>query len=153
MKTGSVRDAQGGLRLGGRRADAPQPSGAVSPAWIPGLLWPEVQDSHFCLKHPAGTLSWQPEEIAGVFSRSVGPDPAQPVDCSPPGSSVHGTLQARVLERVAISFSRRIFPTQGLNTSLLHLLHWQADSTSPQLYGYKVRYSVFKQIPSYQRSE
>ena len=29
-----------------------------------------------------------------------------PVDCSPPGSSVHGTLQARTLERVAISLSR-----------------------------------------------
>ena len=29
-----------------------------------------------------------------------------PMDCSPPGSSVHGTFQARVLEWVAISFSR-----------------------------------------------
>ena len=29
-----------------------------------------------------------------------------PVDCSPPGSSVHGLLQARILEWVAISFSR-----------------------------------------------
>ena len=29
-----------------------------------------------------------------------------PVDCSPPGSSVHGILQARVLEWVAISSSR-----------------------------------------------
>ena len=29
-----------------------------------------------------------------------------PMDCSLPGSSVHGILQARVLEGVAISFSR-----------------------------------------------
>ena len=29
-----------------------------------------------------------------------------PMDCSPPGSSVHGILQARVLEWVAIAFSR-----------------------------------------------
>ena len=29
-----------------------------------------------------------------------------PMDCSPPGSSIHGILQARVLEWVAISFSR-----------------------------------------------
>ena len=29
-----------------------------------------------------------------------------PMDCSPPGSSVHGILQARVLEWAAISFSR-----------------------------------------------
>ena len=28
-----------------------------------------------------------------------------PMDCSPPGSSVHGILQARILEQVAISFS------------------------------------------------
>ena len=29
-----------------------------------------------------------------------------PMDCSPPGSSVHGVFQARTLEWVAISFSR-----------------------------------------------
>ena len=29
-----------------------------------------------------------------------------PVDCSPLGSSVHGILQARILEWVAISYSR-----------------------------------------------
>ena len=29
------------------------------------------------------------------------------MDCSPPSSSVHGILQARILEWVAISFSRR----------------------------------------------
>ena len=28
-----------------------------------------------------------------------------PMDCSPPGSSVHGIFQARVLQWVAISFS------------------------------------------------
>ena len=29
-----------------------------------------------------------------------------PMDCSPPGSSIHGIFQARILEWVAISFSR-----------------------------------------------
>ena len=29
-----------------------------------------------------------------------------PMDCSPPGSSDHGILQARILEWVAISFSQ-----------------------------------------------
>ena len=33
------------------------------------------------------------------------PTACDPVDCSPPGSSVHGTSQARILEWVAISFS------------------------------------------------
>ena len=29
-----------------------------------------------------------------------------PMECSPQGSSIHGILQARILEWVAISFSR-----------------------------------------------
>ena len=29
-----------------------------------------------------------------------------PMDCSPPGSSIHGIFQARILEWIAISFSR-----------------------------------------------
>ena len=31
-----------------------------------------------------------------------------PMDCSPPGSSIHGIFQARELEWVAIAFSVRI---------------------------------------------
>ena len=38
------------------------------------------------------------------------------MDCSPPGSSVHGISQARILQWVAISSSRGIFPTQRLNS-------------------------------------
>ena len=30
-----------------------------------------------------------------------------PMNCSPPGSSVHGIFQARILEWVAVSFSRQ----------------------------------------------
>ena len=51
-----------------------------------------------------------------------------PMDYSPPDSSVHGILQARILEWVAMSFSRGIFPTQGLNPHLLYLLHCQVGS-------------------------
>ena len=43
-----------------------------------------------------------------------------PMDCSLPGSSVHGILQARILEWVAISSSRGIFLIQGSNPDLLH---------------------------------
>ena len=31
----------------------------------------------------------------------------EPMDCGPPGSSVHGILQARILEWFAMPFSRR----------------------------------------------
>ena len=34
------------------------------------------------------------------------PTSCDPMDCSPPSSSVHGVLQARILEWVAIPFSR-----------------------------------------------
>ena len=55
------------------------------------------------------------------------PTLCDPVDHSPPGSSVHGILQARILEWVATPSSRGIFPSQGSNP-LLCLLHWQATS-------------------------
>ena len=43
-----------------------------------------------------------------------------PVDCSPPGSSVHGILQARILEWVAISFEPRspILQADALTSSV-----------------------------------
>ena len=34
-----------------------------------------------------------------------------PKDCSPPGSSAHGILQAGILEWVAMPSSKGIFPT------------------------------------------
>ena len=40
------------------------------------------------------------------WSHSVVSDSLRPVDCSPPSSTVHGILQARILQWVAISFSR-----------------------------------------------
>ena len=41
-----------------------------------------------------------------LFKAQSCPTLSDPKDCSSPGSSVHGILQARILERVAISFSR-----------------------------------------------
>ena len=37
------------------------------------------------------------------------------MDCSPQGSSIHGILQARILEWIAISFSRDL-PDPGIET-------------------------------------
>ena len=41
---------------------------------------------------------------------------------------VHGIFEARILEQVAISYSRESCQPKGWNPQLLHLLHWQADS-------------------------
>ena len=43
-------------------------------------------------------------------SSSVVSDFVTPIDCSPPGFSVHGIFQARILEWVAISSSRGSSP-------------------------------------------
>ena len=48
------------------------------------------------------------------------------MDCSPPVSSVYGTIQVRILERVATQYSlpQGIFPNQELNP---RLLHWEVE--------------------------
>ena len=51
-----------------------------------------------------------------------------PMDCSPPGSSVHGISQARVPELVAISFSRDL-PNLGIEPRSPAL---QADALSSE---------------------
>ena len=43
-----------------------------------------------------------------------------PMDWSPPGSSVHGILQTRILEKGSCSLLQGIFPIQESNPGLLH---------------------------------
>ena len=59
------------------------------------------------------------------------PNLCNPIDCSLAGSSDHGIFQAIILEWIAISFSRGVFLTQGLNPRLTHcrqtLYRWNQD--------------------------
>ena len=64
------------------------------PCWL-SVLYVKVLVAHLCL-----TL-------------------CDPMNCSPPGSSVHGISQARILEWVAICFFGGL-PTQGSNPNFLH---------------------------------
>ena len=48
---------------------------------------------------------WFPAAAAAAKSFQSCPTPCDPIDGSPPGSSVSGILQARTLEWGAISFS------------------------------------------------
>ena len=50
------------------------------------------------------------------------------MDYSPPGSSVHGILQARILEWVTTSSFRGSSRPRNQTLHLLRLLHWQAGS-------------------------
>ena len=45
--------------------------------------------------------------VVCVLVAQLCPTLCNPIDCSPPGPSVHGILQARTQERAAISFSKR----------------------------------------------
>ena len=66
-----------------------------------------------------------------VLVAQLCPTLCDPTDCSPPGSSVHGVLQARILEWVAISFSRWLLSrTRNSIIFFLFLNKWQNFSLS-----------------------
>ena len=57
---------------------------------------------------------------------------SDPMDCSPPGSSIHGIFQARVLEWVAIAFSSDV-STFSINPEFSHFLQpSHCEYTVPQ---------------------
>ena len=73
------------------------------------------------------------------------PTPCDPMDCTPPGSSVRGILQARILEGVAISFSRGSSPHRDwthvsyascIGRRVLHL--WATSQTAIALPNYSL---------------
>ena len=51
-----------------------------------------------------------------------------PMDCTPPGSSLHGDSPGKNTGVSCHILLQGIFPTQGSNTHLLCLLHWQVGS-------------------------
>ena len=77
------------------------------PGLQPGVNWPRSQD------HPPWIPPVRPPPHLGLYSpcpwlHSAQPCPTlcDPTDCSPPGSSVRGISQARILEWVAVPSSR-----------------------------------------------
>ena len=58
------------------------------------------------------------------------PTLSDPMDCSLPGSSVHGIFQARVLEWGAIAFSKPIMPTSSYSLGC-PLTSWKATREAP----------------------
>ena len=56
--------------------------------------------------------------------------------CDPMDYTVHGILQARILEWVSLSLLQGMFPTQGLNPGLLHckrILYQLSHKGSPRI--------------------
>ena len=79
------------------------------------------------------------------------PTLSDPMDCSPPGSSVHGVLQARVLEWVAIAFSDVLSTTRVLhpevsNSSCSNILFVNGVSDNSKGGVYHTKYNCFCQL-------
>ena len=70
-------------------------------------------------------LPVEPNDKLSCFSRVRLCDP---MDCSPPGSSVHGILQATILVWAAAPSSRASSLTQESNQCFLRLQHWRVGS-------------------------
>ena len=85
----------------------------------PGLAsfvdWKQEKDTPHVILHSRPSRCWRlpcPSRIfIGSFFMCFSESflTLQPMDCNPPGSSVHGIFQARILEWTAISYSKGSF--------------------------------------------
>ena len=99
-------------------------------------IWP-ILSTEYCL-----LCSWW----RWCFGRQVMSDSCDPMDCSPPGSSGHGILQARILQWVAISLSV-LFTYYALNPGYSHrILSTIIITITKNLYS---THSVPGQLPLY----
>ena len=121
-KEGVRTGHRGGWRKG--RVSAPESQRKMGPS-------PTLEPKH----KPTGPP--QPlQDLHGEFIRSIDrcvcahrcPTFCDPMDCRPPGFSVHGISQARILAWGCHVRLQEIFLTQGSNPILLRLLYQQADS-------------------------
>ena len=78
------------------------------------MIVPEISD-----------VNWDVPVCMHAQSLQSCPTLCDPMDCSPLGSSVHGIVQARILELGCHVLRQGIFLTQGSNLPLLPLLQWQ----------------------------
>ena len=68
------------------------------------------------------------KKVVKVLVAQLYPTLCDPMDYSPPGSSVHGDSPGKNTRVSCHALLRGIFPTQGLNLGLLCRLHWQVCS-------------------------
>ena len=74
-----------------------------------GKKWPKYLNRHFTEEDIQGTDKYMKDfslVVIAVKSLQSCPTLCDPMDCSLPGSSLHGISLVRILEWVTISFSR-----------------------------------------------
>ena len=89
------------------------------------LQYSGLENSMDCIIHRVAQSSVQFSSVAQSC----------PTLCDPIDYTVHGVLQARILEWVAFPFSREIFPTQGSSPGLPHwgcILNQLSHKGSPE---------------------
>ena len=91
-------------------------------------FWSQTAGVHTPACHLTHTLAFPRLSLRASLIGSLCPTLCDSIGCSPPGSSVHGILQARILEWVAMPSPRRSSQPQGSNPCFFCLLHQQADS-------------------------
>ena len=106
--------------------------GFINGSWVPGR-GNSLFGGKWCLCVCGGFILQQSRNanrhlFVCCLVAKLCPTLCDPMDYRPPGSSVRGISQARILKWVAISFIQGIFRTQGSNLSLMHhrqiLYHW-----------------------------
>ena len=88
---------------------------------------------------PLRTFWHLPDSAAAAKPLQSCPTLCDPIDGSPPGSSIPGILQARTLEWVAISFSKAVkwkVKEKSLSRVQLLVTPWTAANQAPPLMGF-----------------
>ena len=106
----SMEHVQATYSLGSALLLSLKPASNRSPSWDTEVKWFAcVTQTHWdCLQTTPQKAAEPPIQIICCYClvTKCSPTLCDPMDCSPPGPPVHGISQARILEWVAISFSR-----------------------------------------------
>ena len=123
----------------------------ASKLWACFHSWVQTKTSQTCPVASGGRVIWQSSKLGeGNFWSSVGVAAAakslqscltlcDPIDGSPPGSPIPGSLQARTLEWVAISFSstwKWKVKVKSLSRVRLLATPWTATYQAPPSMGF-----------------
>ena len=121
--------------------EAPLSMGFSRQEYCSGLPFPSPGDLPNPGMEPRSAVLWadslpfEPPKGKVKVVRSC-PAPCSPMDCHLPHSSVHGTLQARTLEWVTISFSNACMHAKSFSHVCLCATPWTAAHQAPLSTGF-----------------
>ena len=96
--------------------------------------------------HPAPAAQWVVWCSSGLVTQSC-PTLCDPMDCSLPGCSAHGILQLRILEWVAVPFSRG--SSQPRDRTQVPALRADSLPTEPRFTGWNSSISLLRALAQF----